>query len=130
MKYSKDNESVAQATLDLFCSLAPKFMRGFIRSYVISIMDERLRTACGLGKPNRIATWITQVVMMLRSIVYRFVVIPKSKELRRTAYKSDQKRTMGGCPIFVPRQHVFAKTYENGYTINGLGPHPTKLRKR
>ena len=114
MVYSKSNEKVADATMDLFCSIWPKWSRRVERQAAYCAMDDRLKTACGL-KDEEGFDWqcfrcLIRIVLFLWPIVERYFTIPSMYDQRRTP-------TGKACPVMRPNWHPFEKTYEDGYQI-------------
>jgi hypothetical protein len=102
MAYSQPNNTVAEATLDLLCTvidmpfgLGNSLLRGVLRQGAISLMDGRLRTACGLRHPGVVIGAATHAVMTLRWVGERFLCVPMSN-MRRTEPSREEGGGKGG----------------------------------
>jgi hypothetical protein len=158
MRYAKGNQRVANATLDLLCSAVERaplfsyifqllryvgagslvdvftyFPRKVVRHGAISMMDARLREACGCENPN----WILSLFVKWCFTLRRFLLnwgLPRLWSARRTAFYDTNITESGNglctaCPlgVFVPRWHAFDDIYKDGYEIKKLGA--TRMKK-
>ena len=99
--YSPSNQRVAQATVNLFLSWFPAFLRSPIRRGIYCFLDFQVRKAFGFPNPPFHLEQLVKVAMKLRAVCIAW--IPR----RRKPFYFTEIR--GG-------------SYPNGYVIEELGP--------
>jgi hypothetical protein len=119
MMYSPSNRVIADATVNLFLSLAPKFLHGFGHEVAYCLMDERLRRAMGfpivVNQPLRTCLF---ALLKFRAWWIRYACLPRLWSCRRTPWAPTAQGKL--CPRF----HVYERTYPHGYETSKLGTAP------
>ena len=75
------NKAVAEGTLGLITLQVPWFLKSFVRSAVISVMEDNIRLGMGLEKPP---VWISRTVyglFMTRRFIVRHLCLPRFSEV-------------------------------------------------
>eukprot|EP01084_Bolivina_argentea_P098981 177928_1 len=118
MIYDEKNAKVAVSTLDLLLSHFPKFLHNiFLKPLIYCTMNERLRKSIGVYKPSFIYYVIVNCLVKLQKLFVKYLLLPRSKDHRRTALKVDEKTLH-----FIPIYHIYESIYKYGYKIEDLGP--------
>ncbi|KAK9763543.1 hypothetical protein K7432_009672 [Basidiobolus ranarum] len=123
MVFHPVNHKVAIATRDLFVSKIPRILHPFSHSAVYALMDDRLRIAMGFEKPSAWLIRSIEAAMFVRAWFIRNWMLPRRKCQRRTPTHANKDG------MYVPKFHVFDRTYENGYRIQDLGPSSIKDKR-
>jgi len=97
--YEPQNQEMAEATLDWYCALAPKHLRGLLRRMLLSTIDPRVVRACGLKVPNALDRGIAHLAM---------------KRLQAKDPLPDGQPDM--------LQDLVKTVYPDGYEFDDLGP--------
>jgi hypothetical protein len=99
--YDPACHQIAEATIAVFVSWFPWFLRPFARVGVMAMMDDRLLTAFGYPKPHGLLRWSAHMGLRLLGLSKRFM------PPRRQAYTAVDKPT---------------RTYPQGFDITQAGP--------
>jgi hypothetical protein len=132
MRFHPANAIIANATVDLFLSILPAFLRPFGYSAILAFCSPALREAMGFGDPPPGLSSLITTVMFFQATFIKYLSPPRSKSLVRTPLlllPSDtpgDQRTGVGCPLFNP----YAATYPDGYRIDELGPIQFKKQRQ
>lgn len=101
-RYDDANRAIGEATVDVFLSWYPRFLRPIIRRFLIAFMDEPLRKAMGFKKPPRIVHLLTDRGLWLFGKLLRFMP-PRSKPFVFTELPN--------------------RTYPDGFDVERIGAH-------
>ena len=97
--YEPQNQEMAEKTLEWYCELAPKHLRGLFRRMLLSTIDPRVLKACGIARPGRLDRTIANFA------------------IKRLAAKDPLP---DGQPDML--QDLVKSVYPDGYSIDDLGP--------
>jgi len=120
MVYAESNFLVAEATTKLFLSVMPSFTRQFGRKVVISLLDDRLRTAMGYEDVSPLFKKCVKGFLKLRGFIIRHFFLPRIFPLHRI---NKEYNPQG---MLTLRYHEYEAFYKNGYKIEELGTFAAK----
>jgi hypothetical protein len=132
MRFHPSNQIIANATVDLFLSILPAFLRPVGSSVILAFCSPALREAMGFGDPPCGLFAFISIAMSLQATFIKYLCPPRLKPLVRTPPQllpSDtpgDERTGVGCPLF----HPYTPTYAHGYRIDELGPERFKDQRQ
>lgn len=108
--FMPSNQVVANATIEVFLSWYPFFVRSIARQGIYALLDEPLRLAFGLPRANVLVRGLVDLGLKMQAKIIRY--LPARKEaFRFTAQKN--------------------RSYPQGYHIEQLGRHqPEKTEKQ
>ena len=105
-QFALSNQLIAEKTIDLLLGFyLPKFLFGFGRPFVYSLLDEPLRKALGLPKVGIWRKWLVEKGLQIRAFFHRI-----SSEPQNPVLGTQRKRP----------------TYPEGYQVEELGTFPSK----
>lgn len=97
--YSESNQRVGEATIQIFLSWYPRFLRPLLRPIIYALMDEPLRRAFGFPSAPAWARLLAHTGLKALAVILRFM------PPRRTPYSLTRKHN---------------RSYPNGYQIDRL----------
>jgi hypothetical protein len=131
MTYADSNIVIGNATIDLFLSLAPKFLHPFGHQVAYCLMDSRLRAAMGFPNSETNNPRLQRMVessLALRQWCLRYLCLPRFLSAQRIPFfgGSISSTTTNGTTTakLCPRFHVYERTYPEGYETAKLGTAP------
>ena len=77
-KYDDANRAIGGATVDLFVSWYPAFVRPLVREVVLSFLDDKLLYAMGFNKPHGLIRFAARSGLKLLGVAMRFMP-PRTK---------------------------------------------------
>ncbi len=90
MLYTKQNQEVADHTVNLLLYNVPKALHGFAKDLVSSLMDERLRSAMGYSAAPGWVVALKDTLLKLRAVVTATLLLPRSKPLSNVPIAADE----------------------------------------
>ncbi|KAG0348629.1 hypothetical protein BG004_004660 [Podila humilis] len=114
--FHKVNVKIAETTVALLLSMAPKFTHGMLQHAVSALLTDRMRNAFGFAPPPRGVTTFVETLLRLRGGFVKYFMLPRRKHLVRTALRPNKDN------MLVPTFHKYAPVYPDGYRIEDLGP--------
>ena len=72
-RYDDANREIGLATLSVFTSWYPNFLRPLVRQVLLSFMDDPLLNSMGFQKPNPVIRWLAQTGLKLFGKLLRFM---------------------------------------------------------
>lgn len=99
--YDEANHAIGEATVHIFLSWYPAFVRPLGRQIIYSFLDDRLLQAFGFPKPSRVIRWGAKAALWAMGRVMRY--LPP----RRSPYLYTEVPT---------------RTYPEGFSVTELGP--------
>jgi hypothetical protein len=100
-QYADSNHRVGRATVEMFMSWMPAFLRPLGRRAMYALMEDRLIECFGFPRPSRSMRWLVHAGLKSRAWLLRWL------PLRRR-------------PVL--RTELTPRTYPRGYAIEELGP--------
>ncbi|KAF9898338.1 hypothetical protein BX616_004161 [Lobosporangium transversale] len=116
MVYAESNVGVAEATIDLFITLVPRFLNPIARQITVALLGDRLRGAYGIAPPPRGLKSFAVALLKLRALFIKYFMLPRRYPLIRTALRANADNK------YVPRWNKYGSVYPHGYKIEDLGP--------
>lgn len=91
MVFEDCNKEVAEHTTNLLLYSLPKFLHGFARNMVSSLMDDPLRDAMGYDLPPSWVVSLKDGLFGLRALVTRWLLLPRAKPLVNVPVAADEE---------------------------------------
>ncbi|KAJ3329314.1 hypothetical protein HDU76_008155 [Blyttiomyces sp. JEL0837] len=116
MTYAITNRRVADTTTALFLSKTPKFLHPYLVYFIYALMKPHVLKAFGYPEPPQFLRSMMHTTLKLRGWFIRHFCLPRVFQVRRIPEFPNREG------LYIPNFHSYERTYEHGYTIEGLGP--------
>lgn len=99
--YDDANHVIGEATIAVFVSWYPAFLRPIVREGVLALIDDPVSEAMGLPKAHSVVRWVARLGLHLRAAFVRYVLPPRREPFLYTEQPN--------------------RTYEPGWSVEDLG---------
>ncbi|KAK9473649.1 Mycophenolic acid synthesis protein B [Dipodascopsis tothii] len=85
MIYTESNAKVGEYTIQLLLSTLPFFVRPYVTSVLLCLMDHRLRTAMGFEDPPKWLQSFAQNSILLGGVIVKYMFVPRASSIVQLA---------------------------------------------